>query len=124
MIVADTSVCVAYLQNELSPAHRDLFFARLRGAEQLLHPLVRGKLSMGQFDNWFDLEAVLSQQPVLTIQWARLLTDIRQRQLFGSGKTFNDTAIVLDTLYAGATLWTHDRQQHNTARELNVDLQL
>ena len=119
MTLVDTSVWVDFFRGWPHAAG----LSRLLGdGEVLVHPWVKGELSLGRLGSkgrqiLDDLDR-LPQAPVL--RDAEVLRLVEVRRLSGSGIGWVDAQLLGSALIATARLWTFDRRLRRVAGDLGI----
>lgn len=88
----------------------------------LMHPVIRGELSMGALPNrnqtLHDLQALSGASEVKASECSLL---VEERKLWGRGLQWNDVQILASVLITPDTvLWTRDRRLSDLASDMGV----
>jgi len=117
MILADTSVWIAYLRG-VEPHLQDL----LDAGEVLMHVMVLGEIACGGVRNREKVLRDLSDLPAITeCKHADVLSMIERKALMRRGMGFVDAHLLCSVLgRPGTTLWTRDARLERIADDLEV----
>lgn len=109
MILVDTSVWIDYVRGV--PRARPLA-DHLELNEVLVHPFVRGELSLGRVSAGAAavLEGLALLPSLRPVADDEVLAMVKERRLAGSGIGWVDAHLLAATLAAKADLWTFDRR--------------
>lgn len=117
MIIADTMVWADFI------SRGDHRLADLLNREAtILHPFVRGELSLGNLANRKATLALLDALPVAPVaHHDEVLGLIESAQLFGTGVGFVDAHLLASTLLlAKGRIWTRDKRLHAVAKRVGI----
>jgi predicted nucleic acid-binding protein len=117
MIIADTMVWADFISHG-----DDRLMDLLNREATLMHPYVRGEISLGNLANRAVILADLDALPKAPIvHHDEVLALIESAQLFGTGVGFVDAHLLASTLLlAEGRLWTRDRCLHGAAERLGI----
>lgn len=117
MILADTSVWIAYLRGT-EPHLQDM----LDAGEVLMHVMVLGEIACGGVQNRENVLRDLNDLPTIAeCEHAKVLLMIEQKALMRRGIGFIDAHLLCSVLgRPRATLWTRDARLRRIADDLGV----
>ena len=117
MIVADTMVWADFISHG-----DDGLLDLLEREATLMHPYVRGELSLGNLANRVVVLTDLDKLPAAPVaRHDEVLGLIENARLFGTGVGFVDVHLLASTLLvADGRLWTRDRRLHAAAERLGL----
>jgi len=119
MILVDTSVWIAFFQDESKAAS---LTRSLQNDTVLGHPWVTGELMLGSLGRKRDeIIADLNRLPAAPLLDEREMRAlIEARKLSGAGIGWVDAQLIGSALIAGALLWTLDRRLAKVASRLGI----
>ena len=117
MIIADTMVWADFI------SHGDDRLQNMLDRETtLMHPYVRGEISLGNIGRRAAILADLDRLPKAPVaEHHEVLSLIESARLFGSGVGYVDAHLLASTLlHDEGRLWTRDRRLHAAAERLGI----
>ena len=117
MIVADTMVWADFISHG-----DDRLLDLVEREATVMHPYVRGELSLGNLANRVVVLTDLDKLPAAPVaRHDEVLGLIENARLFGTGVGFVDVHLLASTLLvADGRLWTRDRRLHAAAEQLGI----
>ena len=116
MILVDTSVWVLHLSKGVSSL-REL----LEAGQVLLHPMVRGEISLGNLPNRSHILQLLALLPSPQIaDLGETLEFIERHKLHGTGIGWVDANLLASARLSSAPLWSLDKPLNRAAQKLNL----
>ena len=117
MIIADTMVWADFISHG-----DDRLMDLLEREATLMHPYVRGEISLGNLANRIAVLTDLDALPAAPIaHHGEVLGLIESARLFGTGVGFVDAHLLASTMLLGnGRLWTRGRRLHAAAERLGI----
>lgn len=116
MILVDSSVWIQHFKKDSKPLRQ-----ALDREELLIHPLILGELSLGNYKNRKEILELLSALPRPTIASDdEVFTLIEKFKLYGKGLGWIDVNLMASCLLSQARLWTYDRALLAESKKINL----
>lgn len=116
MILADTSVWISHLRNDLPTLRK-----RLVDGLVLCHPFILGELACGHLHNRLEILSLLRALPQATpADHEEVLRFIHERRLTGKGLGWIDAHLLASAVLSRVPLWTLDRTLAKAAKDLHL----
>jgi predicted nucleic acid-binding protein len=114
MVLADTSVWIAHLKNRNQTLEDWLVENQL-----LMHPMIRGELSLGSIRNRTEFLAMVDHLPLAELaDDQELFQFIENNRLYSKGIGWVDLSLIVSAKLSSASLYTLDKTLAKTWKSL------
>ena len=116
MILVDSSVWIQHFKRDSTSLRHGL-----ENEEILIHPLILGELSLGNYKNRIEILDLLFFLPqVVVASSEEVFTLVENKKLYGKGLGWIDVNLIASSLLTHCQIWSYDKTLIVEAKRLKL----